>query len=66
MELLPGNALIKSVTIFRPIREEVTGGWKKLQTEKLQNVYLFQNIVMATKPSRVGEAGYVPPGSAQA
>jgi hypothetical protein len=39
--------------IFRPMREEVTGGWEKLHTEELQNLYLIPNIVMTRKCKRI-------------
>jgi hypothetical protein len=31
-------------TIFRPKREEVTGGWRKLHNKDLHNMYYSQNI----------------------
>jgi hypothetical protein len=31
--------------IFGPSRDEVTGEWRKLQTEQLHNLYSFPNII---------------------
>jgi hypothetical protein len=31
--------------IFRPMREEVRGGWRKLYTEEFHGLYSSQNIV---------------------
>jgi hypothetical protein len=35
--------------IFRPKREEVAGGWRRLHTEKLHNLYASQNITRTFK-----------------
>jgi hypothetical protein len=34
--------------IFRPKRDEVTGGWKNLHNEELNNIYSSQNIIRIT------------------
>jgi hypothetical protein len=35
--------------IFRPKREEVVGGWRRLHNEGLRNLYTSPNIVRITK-----------------
>jgi hypothetical protein len=35
--------------IFRPKREEVTGGWRRLHNEELHNLYASQNIIRLIK-----------------
>jgi hypothetical protein len=37
--------------IFRPKREEVAGGWRRLHNEKLPNLYASLNIIRVIKPS---------------
>jgi len=44
--------------IFGPRREEVTGEWRKLHNEELNDLYSSPNIVRVTK-SRRGWAGHV-------
>jgi hypothetical protein len=39
--------------IFRPNREEVTGGWIKLHIEELHNLYSTPNIIRAIKSRRM-------------
>jgi hypothetical protein len=36
-------------TIFDTKGEKVTGGWRKLHNEKLQNLYSLQNIITNVK-----------------
>jgi hypothetical protein len=43
--------------IFGLKRDEVTGGWKKLDTEELHNFYSSQNITI--KSRRMRWAGHV-------
>jgi hypothetical protein len=31
--------------IFGPVRDEVTGGWRKLHAEELHNLYCSPNII---------------------
>ena len=40
-------------TIFDPKRDEVTGEWRKLHNEKLNNLYSSPNIVRVTKSRRM-------------
>jgi len=45
--------------IFGPKRDEVTGEWKKLHNEELNNLYSSPNIVWVIKSRRVRWAGHV-------
>jgi len=44
--------------IFGAERDEVTGEWRKLHNEELNDLYCSPNIVWVTKPRRMGWAGY--------
>jgi hypothetical protein len=35
--------------IFRPKREEVAGGWRRLHNEELRNLYSATNIITVMK-----------------
>jgi hypothetical protein len=35
--------------IFRPKREEVVGGWRKLHYKELHNLYASPNVIRVTK-----------------
>jgi hypothetical protein len=39
--------------IFRPKRDEVTGGWRKLLNEELHNLYSSPNIIRMIKSRRM-------------
>jgi hypothetical protein len=39
--------------IFGTKREEVTGGWRRLNNEKLRNLYASPNIIRAIKSRKV-------------
>jgi hypothetical protein len=41
------------------LRDEVTGEWRKLQNEKLNDLYPSSNIVRVIKWRRMGWAGHV-------
>jgi hypothetical protein len=43
--------------IFDPKKDDVTGGWTKLQIEELHKLYSTQNIVMFIKSGGGGEMG---------
>ena len=45
--------------IFGPRRDEVTGKWRKLHNEKLNNLYSSPNIVRMIKSRRIRWAGHV-------
>jgi hypothetical protein len=45
--------------IFGPKREEVTGGWKKLNNEELRNFYSSPRIITTMKSRRETRVGYI-------
>jgi len=45
--------------IFGPKRDEVTGEWRKLQNEELNDLYCSPNIVRVIKSRRIGWARHV-------
>ena len=45
--------------IFGPKRDEVTGEWRKLHNEELNNLYSSSNIVRVIKSRRIRWAGHV-------
>jgi hypothetical protein len=45
--------------IFGPRRDEVTGEWRKLHNEELNDLYCLPNIVRAIKSRRMRWAGHV-------
>jgi hypothetical protein len=45
--------------VFRPERDEVTGEWRKLHNEELNELYSLLNIVRVVKSSRMRWAGHV-------
>jgi hypothetical protein len=45
--------------IFGPKRYEVTGGWRKLHNEEIQNLYSSQSIIRMIKSRRMRWAGNV-------
>jgi hypothetical protein len=45
--------------IFRPKRDEVTGGWRKLHNEELHGLYSSPGIVRVIKARRMRWAGHV-------
>jgi hypothetical protein len=44
---------------FEPRRDEVTGEWRKLHNEELNDLYPLPNIVRVVKSRRMRWAGYV-------
>jgi hypothetical protein len=45
--------------IFRPKRNEVTAGWRKLHNEKLHNLYSTPSTIRVIKSRRMRLAGHV-------
>jgi hypothetical protein len=45
--------------VFGPKRDEVTGKWRKLHNEELNNLYSLPNIVRVVKSRRLRWAGHV-------
>jgi hypothetical protein len=45
--------------IFGPKREEVIGGWRKLHSEELHNLYSSPSIIIITKSRRMRWAGHI-------
>jgi len=45
--------------IFGPRRDEVTGKWRRLHNEELNDLYSSPNIVRVTKSRRIRWAGHV-------
>jgi hypothetical protein len=45
--------------IFEPKRDEVTGEWRKLHNEELNDLYCSPNIVRVIKPRRIRWEGHV-------
>jgi hypothetical protein len=45
--------------IFRPKRDEVTGGWRKLHNEELHNLYSSPSIIRVIKSRRMRWARHV-------
>jgi hypothetical protein len=45
--------------VFGPKRDEVTGEWRKLHNEELNDLYSLPNIVQVVKSGRMRWAGHV-------
>jgi hypothetical protein len=45
--------------IFGPLRDEVTGGWRKLHSEELHDLYSSPSIVRVIKEKGMRWAGHV-------
>jgi hypothetical protein len=45
--------------VFGPKRDEVTGEWRKLRNEELNDLYSLPNIVRVIKSRRIRWAGHV-------
>jgi hypothetical protein len=45
--------------IFGPKKEEVAGGWRRLHTEELHNLYATQNIIRVIKSRRMRWVGHI-------
>jgi hypothetical protein len=47
------------MSVCRLKRDEVTGGWRKLHTEELHNLYSLPSIIRMIKSKRMRWAGHV-------
>jgi hypothetical protein len=45
--------------VFGPKRDDVTGKWRKLHNEELNDLYSLHNIVQVVKSRRIKWAGHV-------
>jgi hypothetical protein len=45
--------------VFGPKRDEVTGEWRKLHNEEMNDLYSLPNIVQVVKSKRMRWAGHV-------
>jgi hypothetical protein len=45
--------------VFGPKRDEVTGEWRKLHNEELNDLYSLSNIVLVVKSRRMRWVGHV-------
>jgi hypothetical protein len=45
--------------VFKPKKDEVTGEWRKLHNEELNDLYSLPNIVRVVKSRRMRWAGHV-------
>jgi hypothetical protein len=52
-----GNNVLRR--IFVPKRDEVTGGWRKLHDEELNDLYSLPSIIRMIKSRRVRWAGHL-------
>jgi hypothetical protein len=53
------NRVLRRVRVFGPKRDEVTGEWRKLHNEELDDLYFLPNIVLVIKSRRVRWEGHV-------
>ena len=49
----------RRLRVFGPKTDEVTGEWRKLHIEKLNDLYCSPNIIRGIKPRRMGWDGRV-------
>jgi hypothetical protein len=52
-----GNRVLRR--IFGPRKHEVTGGWRKLHSEELHDLYSSPSIIRIIKPRRMRWTGHV-------
>jgi len=53
------NKFIIKEELFGPRRDEVTGEWRRLHNEELNDLYSSPNIVRVIKSRKMGWAGHV-------
>ena len=53
------NKMMLVLRIFGPRRDEITGEWRRLHNEKLNDLYCSPNIVRVIKSRRMRWAGHV-------
>ena len=51
------NSLVRKVFVLK--EEEVTGGWRKLHNEQLQDLYRSSNIIRVFRLRRIGSVWHV-------
>ena len=56
---ISGTGTILYSRIFGPRRDEVTGDWRRLHNEELNDLYFSPNIVLVIKSRRMRWAGHV-------
>jgi hypothetical protein len=56
LRLLEGRMLRK---IFLPKRDKVTGEWRRLHNEQLEDLHSVTNIIRVIKSRRMGWAGHL-------
>jgi hypothetical protein len=49
----------RRLRVFGPKRDDVTGEWRKLHNEELNNLYSLPNMVRVVKSRRMRWAGHV-------
>jgi hypothetical protein len=57
---LPSFGYPNDISLFGPKRDEVTGEWKRLHNEKLNDPYSSPTILRVIKSRRMRWAGHVP------
>jgi hypothetical protein len=57
MTLVDFNRVLRR--IFGPMRDEMTGDWRKLHNEELHNLYSFPSIIRVIKSRRMRWSEYV-------
>ena len=56
---IPVSCHVMLRRIFGPRRDEVTGDWRRLHNEEINDLYSSPNIVRVIKSRRMGWAGHV-------